>query len=213
MAKKPRSKRNPPGPIKKPGVIKIPPSKYFPGRIKNISKFGNVMEAIKRKLTRQHLRLFKKDIFGQFAKMVAYVFNGVIVHNALLRQVAHGKHDEDQLWFEFCGQLARLSVAEWCLVTRLNYGVYDIHREAEVEVKHRFRDLYFDGDLGANLKQFDARFEDLNINNMDNVDALKFAPYYFADRVLNGRKDERKPNLVLLNEVDDLGIGLAVRGK
>ena len=126
------------------------------------------------------------------------------MHNALLRQVAHGKNDEDQLWFEFCCQLARLSIAEWCLVTGLNYGVYDIHREAEVEVKHMLRDLYFNGDLGANLKQFDARFDDLNFNNMEDVNALKIVLYYFADRVLNRRKGERKPNSMLLNEFDDL---------
>ena len=136
--------------------------------------------------------------------MDAYIFSGAIVHNALLRQVAHGKNDEDQLWFEFCGQLTRLLVDEWCLVTGLNYGVYDIHREAEVEVKHRLRDLYFDGDIGAKLKQFDARFEDLNFNNMEDVNALKITLYYFADRVLNGRKDEHKPNSVLLNKFDDL---------
>ena len=204
MAKKPRSKRNPPGPTKEPGRMKIPASEHFPGRITNTSKFGNVMEAIKRKLTRQQLRLFKKDIFGQFAKMDAYVFSGAIVHNALLRQVAHDKHDEDQMWFEFCGQLARLSIGEWCLVTGLKYGVYDMHRKAKVEVQHRLRDLYFDGDLGATLKEFDARFEALNFNDVDDVDALKIALYYFADRVLNGRKDERKPNSNLLYEVDDL---------
>ncbi|KAH9671507.1 hypothetical protein KPL70_017399 [Citrus sinensis] len=204
MAKKPRSKRNPPGPRKKPGMMKILASEHFPGRITNTSKFGNVMEAIKRKLTRQQLRLFKKDIFCQFAKMDAYVFSGAIVHNALLRQVAHDKHDEDQMWFELCGQLARLSIDEWCLVTGLKYGVYDIHRKAKVGVQHRLRDLYFDGDLGATLKEFDARFEALNFNDVDDVDALKIALYYFADRVLNGRKDERKPNSKLLYEVDDL---------
>ena len=95
MAKKPRSKRNPPGPTKEPGMMKIPASEHFPRRITNTSKFGNVMEAIKRKLTRQQLRLFKKDIFGQFAKLDAYVFSGAIVHNTLLRQVVHDKHDED----------------------------------------------------------------------------------------------------------------------
>ena len=204
MAKKTRSKRNPPGLRNEPSKMKILASEYFPGRITNTSKFGNVMEAIKRKLTRQQLRLFKKDVFGQFAKMDAYVFSGTILHNALLRQVAHDKHDEDQLWFEFCDQLSRLSISEWCLVTGLKYGEYDIHREVEVEVQHRLRDLYFEGDLGANLKEFDAKFEDLNFNDMDDVDALKIVLYYFADRVLNGRKDERKLNSMLLYEVDHL---------
>ena len=88
MAKKPRSKHNPPDPRKEPDMMKIPASKHFPGHITNTSKFGNVMEAIKRKLTRQQLSLLKKDIFGQFTKMDAYVFSGAIVHNALY-QVEH----------------------------------------------------------------------------------------------------------------------------
>lgn len=71
-------------------------------------------------------------------------------------------------------------------------------------MSHRLRDLYFDGNLEVNLKQFDARLKDLNFDDMDDVDALKVTLYYFADRVLNGRKDERKPNSLLLNDFDDL---------
>lgn len=71
-------------------------------------------------------------------------------------------------------------------------------------MSHRLRDLYFNGNLEVNLKQFDARLKDLNFDDMDDVDALKVTLYYFADRVLNGRKDERKPNSLLLNDVDDL---------
>lgn len=71
-------------------------------------------------------------------------------------------------------------------------------------MSHRLRDLYFDGNLGVNLKQFDARLKDLNFDDMDDVDALKVTLYNFADRVFNGRKDERKPNSLLLNDVDDL---------
>lgn len=48
------------------------------------------MKAIKRKLTKQQLGLFKNDIFRHFTKIDTYIFNGAIVHNTLLRQV----HDE-----------------------------------------------------------------------------------------------------------------------
>lgn len=47
-------------------------------------------------------------------------------------------------------------------------------------------------------------FEDLNFNDMDNIDALQIVLYYFANRVLNGRKDQRTPNSLLLYNVDDL---------
>lgn len=85
MAQKSQSKRNPPGPYKEPSTMKIPTFEHFPGRITNTFKFENVMEVIKRKLTKQQLRLFKKDVFGHFAKIDAYVFSGAIMHNTLLR--------------------------------------------------------------------------------------------------------------------------------
>lgn len=62
-----------------------------------------------------------------FVKMNIYVLRGVIMHNALLRQVTHDECDEHHLWFKFGGQLARLSISEWYLVTRLCYGAYNIH--------------------------------------------------------------------------------------
>lgn len=64
--------------------------------------------------------------------------------------------------------------------------------------------MYFDGDIGVNLKELDANFEDLKFNDMDDSNALKIVLYYFTDRVLNRRKDERRQNPSLLNIVDDL---------
>lgn len=68
--------------------------------------------------------------------------------------------------------------------------------------------MYFDNDIGANLKELDEKFENLNFNDMDDFDAVKIVLYYFTDRVLDrwkdGRKDERRLNLLLLNNVDDL---------
>lgn len=52
MAKKPQAKRNPPGPKREPDTMKIYVSEHFPERITNLSKFGNVNEVIKTKLTR-----------------------------------------------------------------------------------------------------------------------------------------------------------------
>ena len=127
MAKKLWAKRDPPNVKRELGTIKLSTSEHFPRHIINLSKFKNVMEAIKMKLTRLQLRLFNKDVFGHFAKMNIYVLRGVIMHNGLLRQVTYDECDEHQLWFEFGGQLARLSISEWYLITRLCYGAYNIH--------------------------------------------------------------------------------------
>ena len=39
---------------------------------------------------------------------------------------------------------------------------------------------------------------------MDDIDALKIALFYFADRVLNARKNHCQINFSWLNEVDDI---------
>ena len=70
---------------------------------------------------------------------------------------------------------------------------------------HRLLNTYFD-DLfhNINLKQFGSRFEDLNFKVMDDIDTLKITLFYFADRVLNGRKSHCQINFSLLNQVDDI---------
>lgn len=44
----------------------------------------------------------------------------------------------------------------------------------------------------------------MNFKDINDVNTLKIALYYFTDRVLNGRKDEYIPNPLLLNNVDEL---------
>ena len=56
--------------------------------------------------------------------------------------------------------------------------------------------MYFDGmHHKINLKEFEK---------IDDMDALKIAFFYFADRVLNARKNHCQINFDWLNEVDDI---------
>ena len=110
---------------------------------------------------------------------------------------------EDQLWFQIVEHLIRLSIGEWCLVTRLSYGV-DTALTNNKTV-HRLLNKYFDGLFhNINLKLFDALFKELDFEAMDNIVALKIALFYFADRVLNGRKCHFQIYFSWLNEVDDI---------
>ena len=54
----------------------------------------------------------------------SYAFNGVIIHNILLRLVTHEETSKDQLWFQIREHLTCLSIGEWCLVTRLFGGFW-----------------------------------------------------------------------------------------
>ena len=105
------------------------------------------------------------------------MFSGVILHNVLLRQVAHGEYmGEDQLWFQIGEHLIRLSIAQWCLVTGLSYGVDTALTNNKMV--HRLLNTYFDGLFrNINLKKFDALFEELNFEAMDDINALKIASF------------------------------------
>ena len=186
------------------GRMKLPYTDHFPGQIWSMCSFSTVIKFIERKLTKQQLRLFKDDIFGHFLECRSIPFSGVILHNVLLRQVAHGEYrGEDQLWFQIGEYLIRLSIGEWCLVTALSYGV-DTALTNNKTV-HKLLNTYFDGLFrNITLKQFDALFEELDFKAMDDIDTLKIALFYFADRVLNGRKGYCQINFSWLNEVDDI---------
>ena len=177
---------------------------HFPRWISSMCNFSTIVKAIEGKLTKRQLRLFKDDISGYFLECRSFSLSGVILHNVLLRQVAHGEYrGEDQLWFQIGEHLIRLSIGEWCLVTGLSYAV-DIALTNNKTV-HRLLNKYFDGLFhNINLKQFDTLFKKLDFEAMDDIDALKIALFYFADRVLNGRKDHFQIYFSWLNEVDDI---------
>ena len=86
--------------MKELGMMKIPYVDHFPGRITSMCKLDVIVNAIREKLTRQQLTLFKDNIFGHFLQCRSYPFSGVIVHNILRRQVSHGDgKGKDELWF------------------------------------------------------------------------------------------------------------------
>ena len=111
----------------------------------------------------------------------AFQFSGVILHNVLLRQMAHGEDSgEDKLWFQIGEHLIHLSIAEWRLVTGLSYSIDTALRNKKTV--YRLLNTYFDGlHRNINLKQFEALFEKLKFEAMDDIDVLKIALFYFAE--------------------------------
>ena len=86
--------------------------------------------------------------------------------------MAHGEYrGEDKLWFEIGEHLICSSIREWCLVTRLSYGIDTALTNNKTE--HRLLNTYFNGLFpNINLKQFDTLFEELDFKAMDNMDTL-----------------------------------------
>lgn len=79
-----------------PGMMQIPYTDHFPGRITSMCKLDTVVKVIEGKLTKRQLQLFKKDIFGHFLECRTFPFSGVIMHNLLLdkwpvmREISYG---------------------------------------------------------------------------------------------------------------------------
>lgn len=63
---------------------------HFLGRILSMCKLATIVKAIQKNLTKWQLHLFKHNIFGHFLECQSFQFNGVILYNMLLRQVAMG---------------------------------------------------------------------------------------------------------------------------
>ena len=81
-------------------------------------------------------------------------------------------------------------VSNWRVVPSygLSNGPYILPNN--IKTQHRVLNKYFGGRFkNLNLKQLDSIFATLNFHAMDDIDALKITLYYFADRVLNERKD------------------------
>lgn len=65
-----------------------------------------------------------------------------------------------------------------------------MHRKPNITENHRLHDLYYNRNPRVTIKQSDENFEEFNFNDTDDIDVLKITLYYFANKVLNGRKDE-----------------------
>ncbi|GAY56585.1 hypothetical protein CUMW_173050 [Citrus unshiu] len=166
---------------------------HFPGRILSMCNLSSVVKTIDEKLIKRQLNMFKKDIFRHFLECRSFPFSG-----------AHEEDSrEDQLWFQIGEHLIRLSIVEWCLVTGLSYGVGTEPRDNKTV--DRLWKTYFGGvHRKINVKEFDAFFKELKFEEIDDLDALKIALFYFADIVLNVRKNHCQINFDWLNEVDDI---------
>ena len=133
----------------KPGMMYFRYADHFPGRISSMCNLFLVVKAIEQKLTKRKLNLFKKDIFGHFLECRIFPFSRVILHNLLLRQVAHEEDSrEDQLWFQIGEHLICFSIVKWCL-TGLSYSVVTELRDNKTV--HRLRNMYFSGVIARSI--------------------------------------------------------------
>ena len=185
-----------------PWDLRISDSDRFRGRATNITRIKKVVDAIKSKLTTPQLEQFKKSIFGYFLD-IDIDFKGMILHNILLKLVVSTESEMgSELWFRIGGRLIRMSIREWCLVTGLRCGP-SVQMDFD---SFGIRETYFADIINGRLCDLDLKFNQFDFRTIPDSDALKIALYYFADRVLFARPDERRVQTELMNAVDDLDI-------
>lgn len=143
--------------------MKIAYGDHFLRHITSMYKFDIVVKAIRENLTKQQLQLFKKDLFGHFMESQSSLFSCIIVRNVLLKQVAHGKcNNNDPLWFEIGKHLIHLLIGECCPVNILFYSEVALLKNQKIV--RRLLNKYFDSRLhNINFIEFDSRFEDLTV--------------------------------------------------
>lgn len=106
MAKKSQAKRNPPDPKREPVTMKISASEHFPGRITNLFKVWKCNGSDQNEVNKATIKIIQGRCIWTFCKDGYVCVQWHDHDNALLRQVAHDGTDDNQLWFEFGGQLA-----------------------------------------------------------------------------------------------------------
>ena len=74
----------------------------------------------------------------------------------------------------------------------------------DLEEFKKIGDVYFNGNDEFQLQELDTRFEVSDFTQINDKDALRIALFYFADRVLCARHNERLIHKFILYVVTDL---------
>ena len=131
-------------------------------------------------------------------------FSCMLVHNLLLRQVVE-EVDKYQMWFQVGDELLCFSIREWCLIIGLKYvELQDLEEFKKICGSWRIRDVYFDDNDEFQLQKLDTRFDAFDFTQINDNYALRIALFYFTNRVLCARPNERPIHKFILYVVADL---------
>ncbi|KAI9154526.1 hypothetical protein LWI28_027553 [Acer negundo] len=115
------------------------------------------IDNIKRVLEDQgELASFKKGCFRHYLdipKHMRALFQGQYIHNLLLRQIQFSGASKDEIWFALGKNKVRLGKREFCLCTRLKFGVLPIFLRDYIPVPDRIHIRYFAGEGGLLLEE------------------------------------------------------------
>ena len=109
------------------------------------------------------------------------------------------------MWFRVGDKLLRLSIRKWCLITRLKCGkLRDLEEFKKIGGSWRIHDVYFDGNDEFQLQELDTMFDAFDFTQINDKNALRIALFYFMDRILCARPNERPIHKFILYVFVDL---------
>ncbi|XP_038896477.1 uncharacterized protein LOC120084730 [Benincasa hispida] len=160
----------------------IPAKKYFPATVScQVHKTASV---IKNKLTRKHMRLYRKTTFDPLLD-TDLVFNGQLLHHFLLREVADA--NPDVISFNILGKKPTRETVE---------------RETSGE---RLRELILGpndpNEKDSSCKDVETAFDKFNFTNDE--DAVKIAFSLFIEMVMIGKDKKTQFDVNIFGIVDD----------
>ena len=140
---------------------------------------------------------------GHFLDMSELTFSGILVHELLLREV-HTSNLEDEMWFYIGRKRIRFSRQEFVLITGLQMRDYPPAQQLHRKLGTRLWDTYFSGVKKLSYIFLDQWYARLNLEKMDDADAVKLSLFYFVHRVLIPRDERSGIQNFVLCLVDDL---------
>ncbi|KAK3225083.1 hypothetical protein Dsin_004945 [Dipteronia sinensis] len=144
---------------------------------------------------------YKESCFGHFLRMDRGMeFSGSIVHRLLLRELHHDG-PEDEIRFMLGPHSVRFSKVEFCLITRLKFGVIPDTTRYEM-VQNWIHQRYFGGVAEVDYEQLRAV---LRISIFEEqYDAVKLCLLYMLNWILMGLDERYKVPLWQFRLVEDL---------
>ncbi|KAL0556168.1 hypothetical protein IC582_004678 [Cucumis melo] len=158
----------------------VPSDKYFPSTMScQVHKIGSL---IKDKLTKEHLQMFDKIIFGPLLNM-NMVFNDQLIHHFLLRHIPEDGN-ADGICFSVLGKNVRFTQKKFNIIT----GLWPTNNLLEKNCNNKcLQSLLF---VSENKKlitclEIEEIFKNFKFTNDD--DAVKVALAIFIETMMVGK--------------------------
>ncbi|KAK3228407.1 hypothetical protein Dsin_000288 [Dipteronia sinensis] len=188
-------------------LLKTPEDEWYDGKITRHDHFRDLkdidvaLDSVPEQFKVEDRRRYTESYFGHFLRMDRGMkFSGSIVHRLLLRELHHDG-PEDEMRFMLGPRSVRFSKVEFCLITRLKFGVIPDMIRYEM-VQNGIHQRYFNGVAEVDYELLRAV---LRIGVFEEqYDVVKLCLLYMLNLILMGLDEREKVPLWQIRLVEDL---------